>query len=274
MQKTKIRDLKSNFDEFLVKNFKKIGIKKNDCIYLGVNMGNLFKPFKEQMSLNGNVSKYRKILSNILFDSIKTYIGSEGTIICPTFSFSFIRSKRFDKKRTKSDLGFFTSEFFKKRGVFRTQHPTHSIAIWGKKKNLFKKNFSNFCFGLNSPFAIFKEIDLKFVNLGIELYNSITYIHHLEHLNGSFHRYYKPVTGYIKINNKVTKKKIFTFVRIIKKNFVTDASMIQEKLLSKKKLKLKFDKNVYFSSVSCNDVHNLGLRLLNTNPVLFMKYNS
>ena len=51
MQKTKIRDLKSNFDEFLVKNFKKIGIKKNDCIYLGVNMGNLFKPFKEQMSL-------------------------------------------------------------------------------------------------------------------------------------------------------------------------------------------------------------------------------
>ena len=47
MQKTKIRDLKSNFDKFLVKNFKKIGIKKNDCIYLGVNMGNLFKPFKE-----------------------------------------------------------------------------------------------------------------------------------------------------------------------------------------------------------------------------------
>ena len=90
MQKTKIRDLKSNFDEFLVKNLKKIGIKKNDCIYLSVNMGNLFKPFKEQMSLNGNVSKYRKILSNILFDSIKTYIGSGGTIICQTFSFSLI----------------------------------------------------------------------------------------------------------------------------------------------------------------------------------------
>ena len=73
---------------------------------------------------------------------------------------------------------------------------------------------------------------------------------------------------------KVTKKKIFTFVRIIKKNFVTDATMIQKKLLSEKKLKLRFDKNVYFSSASCNDVHNLGLRLLNTNPVLFMKYNS
>ena len=31
MQKAKIRDLKSNFGEFLVKNLKKIGIKKNDC---------------------------------------------------------------------------------------------------------------------------------------------------------------------------------------------------------------------------------------------------
>jgi len=64
MQKTKIRDLKSNFDEFLVKNFKKIGIKKNDYIYLGVNMGNLFKPFKEQMSLRDKNKYSLSLLCN------------------------------------------------------------------------------------------------------------------------------------------------------------------------------------------------------------------
>ena len=37
MQKTKIRDLKSNFDEFLVKNFKKKLLNTNPVFFMKYN---------------------------------------------------------------------------------------------------------------------------------------------------------------------------------------------------------------------------------------------
>ena len=48
-----------------------------------------------------------------------------------------------------------------------------------------------FSFGANSPFSNFLKYKVKFLNIGIEWKNTCTYLHHIEHLNGINHRFYK-----------------------------------------------------------------------------------
>ena len=114
---------RTSFLRDLQTNLKKIGIKKGDTVYLGIDLGQTFKFYHNEILPNNSLNKVKKNCSNLILKTILELIGPNGTIICPTFSFSFIKSKIFDVKNTKCDLGYFENYFLNQKNIIRSKHP-------------------------------------------------------------------------------------------------------------------------------------------------------
>ncbi|UCD58095.1 MAG: AAC(3) family N-acetyltransferase, partial [Candidatus Hydrogenedentota bacterium] len=56
-------------------------------------------------------------------------IGETGTLVMPTFTFP--PEPAFDVDSTRSTTGLLTETFRKREGVYRSAHPTHSVAAFG-----------------------------------------------------------------------------------------------------------------------------------------------
>ncbi|MDC3163062.1 AAC(3) family N-acetyltransferase [Candidatus Pelagibacter sp.] len=258
----------SLFLKNLKKNLIKVGIKKKDSVYLGVNLGQAFKFYKSTIFQDRSLEKVREKCSKLIFHAISEQLGSDGTIICPTFTFDFIKKRVFDVHKTKSHLGYFENFFLKQKNVIRSEHPIFSIAVWGKNKKILKP-CGTFSFGANSPFSNFIDYKVKFLNIGVKWVETCTYLHHLEHLNGINHRFYKPTKGKI-INKDKSKIDIFynpiRFVRLKSDK----AEYRIEKHLKKKFLIKEAKDKIYCSSLKTKDVHDLGLKILQKKPSYFM----
>jgi aminoglycoside 3-N-acetyltransferase len=262
---------KSSFLINLEKNLKKIGIKKKDTLYLGINLGQAFKFYKKEIFQNHSLNNVREMCSKLIFQAIINRVGPEGTIICPTFSFYIVKTKIFNIQKSKSDLGYFENFFLNQKKIVRSQHPIYSIAIWGKNKKIINP-CGGFSFGVNSPYSNFINYNVKFLNIGIKWIDTSTYLHHLEHLNGINHRFYKPTKG--KIINRM-KSKTGTFynpVRFMKLKS-NKAEYKIEKYLKKNSLIKETQDKIYCSSLKAKDIHDIGLKILKKKPSYFMSKN-
>lgn len=262
---------KSLFLKNLEKNLKQIGIKSKDTVYLGINLGQAFKYYQDEIFLNKSLEYTRKICAELIFTAIKKSVGPKGTIICPTFSFYFIKTKVFNINKSKSDLGYFENFFLNQNNVTRSPHPIYSITIWGKNKKIINP-CGGFSFGENSPFSNFLKFNVKFLNIGIKWIETCTYLHHLEHLNGINHRFYKPTIGKF-INKGKSKKRVFynpvRFMNLKSKK----AEYKIEKYLKKNNLIRQTKNKIYCSSINAKDVHEIGLKILQKKPSYFMSKN-
>lgn len=134
---------------------KNLGIKKGDMICVHSNLTQF-----------GKILPRKNELLSGLIDVFKGLVGDEGTILVPTFTYSFCRGLDFDKKHSKTSVGALGEYFRACEGVYRNDDPIFSFAISGEKKELFKAPFSE-CFGKGSAFDIMYKNGAKFVMLGL-----------------------------------------------------------------------------------------------------------
>lgn len=261
----------NSFSHTLKKNLTKIGIKKGDTVYLGINLGKSFTFFKDEIFQNTSLNKVREKSSKLIFKNVVEHLGSNGTIICPTFSFYFIKEKKFNVNKSKSDLGYFENFFLRQKNVVRSIHPIYSVAIWGKNKKMINP-CGVFSFGANSPFSNFLKYEVKFLNIGIKWINTCTYLHHVEHLNGINHRFYKPTKGKIINNKKKITDVFYNPVRFMKLKSEKAEYKIEKHLRRKSFIK-EIDDKVYCSSIKTKDVHDIALKILQKKPSYFMTKN-
>ena len=93
--------LKDKFEkesyQFLDSNLKKLNIKKNDCIYFGLDLKNFYVPFikyfKEEPKLLNN-----EYLCSLFLKNLKQYFLPNGTIVFPSFTWEFIKKKKISYK--------------------------------------------------------------------------------------------------------------------------------------------------------------------------------
>jgi aminoglycoside 3-N-acetyltransferase len=70
--------------------------------------------------------------ANSLIDTLLAILGPEGTLVMPTFTFSWIGRPPYDPLTTPSRVGGVTDRFWRRPGGLRSAHPTHSFAATGK----------------------------------------------------------------------------------------------------------------------------------------------
>ena len=69
--------------------------------------------------------------ANGLIETLLTLLGPDGTLAMPTFTFSWLGRLPYDSAVTASRVGAVTDCFWRRPGVLRSAHPTHSFAAVG-----------------------------------------------------------------------------------------------------------------------------------------------
>ncbi len=145
-------------------------------------------------------------------------IGPKGTLIVPTFSYSWGLDKKikiFDINKTKPTVGILPGYLMSLPNTTRTIDPMFSFVVIGNKKKYFTKN-SNNSFGKNSVFEKILKEKGKLISFGLNQFDP-TFVHYVEqYFDENYkrlkYRYLKKFSGII-INKKKNKKKsnIFFF---------------------------------------------------------------
>ena len=174
----------------IINSLKQSGILPGDTLMIHGNSA-----VASQLS---NVESSKKLC--FFVNQIINYLGSEGTLVIPTFSYSFTQNEDFDVNTTKSKIGKF-SEFCRTMpGVERSRHPIFSVVAIGKNKNLFKNSKIDDCFGKNTCFDLLYKVDAKLMNLGCHF--NLTFAHYVEQKLKVNYRYFKYFEGLVSINSK------------------------------------------------------------------------
>tara|TARA_X000001036_G_C20676780_1_gene804483 strand:- start:5 stop:751 length:747 start_codon:yes stop_codon:yes gene_type:complete len=191
---------KKNINEVI----KNSGIKKGDNIFCHSDLSKLKKLDFE----------YALLLESI-YNSLMKVIGKNGTLVVPTFTYSFCNKEIFDVKNFITPCGSFSNYVKNIKNSKIYADPNVSVAIVGKNKRYFSKNPTINSYDLNSFFDRFFKKGGKICNINLDI--TSTFIHYFERKLGVKYRFDKVFNGKIKFKNKLIKKKSIIFVRYLKK---------------------------------------------------------
>lgn len=93
-------------------------------------------------------------------------IGKEGTLIMPTFTYSFYKNEVYDKINSKTKMGALNEYFRKQTGVKRTNDPIFSFAIKRAKEELFLKDTTSY-FRENCVYEVLAKENGKYIIFGL-----------------------------------------------------------------------------------------------------------
>lgn len=188
----KVKKLGTYTYQKIVSDLSNLGIKNGDSVFVHSSLSKLG-------FIEGG--------SETIINALKHQVGTEGTLIFPTFSFpgggllSTISDENyiFDVENEPSSVGIISEVFRKQKNVVRSIHPTHSIAAFGKHANDIVKNHidlgSNF--GKGTPFGKMLDLNVKMIGLGVRI-PMFTFFHCVEDYNpdyfkGLYHKSTIPV---------------------------------------------------------------------------------
>lgn len=244
----------------IVLKLRKSGIKKGDIVFFNTSLGTVGIPKKIKQS--------KKDLCELFFDAFKEVMGEKGTILIPSYSYTFKSNslKVFDPKKTKPKIGMFPDFFFKQKNVIRSLDPIVSISGYGPKaKELLLYDYRS-SYGKKSVFERLKDFkNVKCCTIGLDL-SWIPFIHHLDYLSKAPFRKKKIFKGYI-IKDK--KKKLCNWeyhVRDLRNETYVNGIKMGKMALKKKiicKIKIGYS---YIYTSNYNKYFNYLLKVLKKDP--------
>lgn len=217
----------------------KVGIVNGDKIFVHSNIG-----FFGILKNANNEIDYWKFFKDAIFQ----VIGDNGTIIVPTFSYSFCSKNKFDLNTTPGTVGMFSEWVRKDPDSIRSEDANFSVSSIGKDAEYFTKNVSRHSFGENSFWERFIRYQGKICCFNVGLtYNTL--IHYVEKLLEVPYRYDKSFDG-IFTNHRIKERRSYThFVRNLSDpNTLPDLKKLNEIAYELKKAK---DAELGRGKVSC-----------------------
>lgn len=252
------------FDELL----KEVGVEAGDTLYLAVDMAHIPLPaYTAKLSREAIEGRERKWCAFVL-ESLHNAVGDAGTILAPAFSYDYARRGAvYEHETSPSETGPFT-EYFRQIADVRSFHPLHSIAGLGSKAAEILEDSGRAAFGARSPYARFPDHNVKFLFLGAPLGDSLTYVHHLEHLYGVNHMYHKVFNVPARRGGKDVPGPYLAFVRYLGTNISAAVDHVEERLRSEG---LLVESRIWdmgpFQLAHVADVDQVTFAMLDENPI-------
>jgi len=183
LQEKKKKEYPPFTKELLIDGLRNIGLKRGDAVFVHSSLKDL-APALQLIKLPDMGISY-------VINGLKEVVGPEGLLAFPAFSFCFATFKHYrtevtiwDKDTAPSKVGDITNYFLKGEGVQRSDHPTHSVAAWGKRSREFVADHrwdSGSTFHRGSPWGRLIDWDAYILFLGTYM-RTCTMIHAVEDL--------------------------------------------------------------------------------------------
>ena len=186
--------------EDIIRALTEVGVSKGDNLFTHSNIG-FFGRLKDAT----NEDDYYQIFKKAIFE----VIGENGTLVVPTFSYSFCWSNIFDKDKTPSVCGFLSEMVRKDPQSLRSEDANFSIAAIGKNAEYFTKDAPEHSFGPKSFLERFLKSNGEFCNFNFD--SASTFVHYVEKYLNVPYRYDKPFPGTFIANGKEKKRSILSF---------------------------------------------------------------
>ena len=159
------KDAKPTFNQpFMEAALRDAGLKAGDRVIIHSSLKDIAS-FRELVKLPNTGM-------DIILDALKAVLTDSGILCFPTFSSTFVpvgpdnqpgknygagpSGEIWDKTATPSRVGSFTDYVWRQPGFHRSNHPTHSVAAWGKDAKAFVQNHdynTDSTFGKTTPWG-------------------------------------------------------------------------------------------------------------------------
>lgn len=236
-----------------------IGIQTGDTIFVHSNLRS-FGKIKKGMQ--------REKYINAFIQSLLDAVGPRGTVLMPTFSYSYCKGEVFDVQSTPSAVGIMTEQFRKQSDVLRSTDAIFSVAAYGLDKNFFT-DVGMDCFGKDSVFEKMYDRNGKFVFFGDPF--AITYMHFVEQAVGVSYRYIKSFFGKT-VNSGSEQENSFEYnVRPLDQNITYDLEKIRGYLQNRGVLESETLGSGFLSAGKAQDIYDALAEALASNPYFLLK---
>jgi aminoglycoside 3-N-acetyltransferase len=231
----------------------------------GVRRGDVLMLHADAMVLAQLPPMTKEARFDVLFDALDDVLGPNGTLVLPTFTYSFTKGEPFDPANTPSTVGLLTEAFRIRPDVRRSRDPIFSVAARGELADRFAQAASDDCFGPSSAFALLAEQDAWLACLGCSL-DRVTFTHYVEQAVGVDYRAFKTFTG-VRVEGGVeTPASVRYFVRDLDRDTVIDLSRLKAELTEAATLATAAVGRVGLSAVRCSAFEAGARALLSQNP--------
>jgi len=179
------------------------GIERGDTVYCHSNIGVFGRP-------EGIGSSHE--LAQMYLDAITDAIGPTGTLIVPTYTYSFCRKQTFDPATTPSAMGLLAEWVRTRPGAVRSADPCFSVALLGRDPDRFCHDLPANSFAPGSTFDRFTAENGKMLCLN---HPGCTLLHYVERQLAVPYRFDKPFTGTMTVNGNSRTLDWEIFVRYL-----------------------------------------------------------
>lgn len=240
--------------------FEKLGLRKGDVVMVHSDVGCVGRL--------GDVKDRKEFLDSIL-DAFLRVLSKEGTLIVPTFTYSFCKKEVFDVRNSPSTVGLFTEHVRKRNEAIRSVEPIFSCAGIGGQARRLLENVGNECFGDDSLFDRLYKADGKLMLFGRPF--DITYAHYVENKFRVNYRYDKIFSGtIIDENGKSYSSQWVYYVRSLDRNVNYEMGYIGDELFRRGLLQKTDLGHTTLLLSRAKDIFETGMELLKKNEYAFL----
>lgn len=249
----------------------RLGVRAGDRLMLGIDMAGVPLPaYRSALTRQGFAEREHRWCQFIL-DTIMNWLGPAGTLLVPSFSYRCGQSGNpFVAETTPSEVGPFTEYVRSRPAAVRSLHPIFSIAGIGPDANALLTGVGRAAFGSMSPFSRFAPFGVRFLCLGVELKNCITYIHHLEQSYGCPHRFHKCFDTPVSVGGRQQEGEWYAYVAYRGLGHSSNIGSLQQKLAAHGRLVEVIWNGHPNHLAETADVDETGYQLLAADPWAFV----
>jgi aminoglycoside 3-N-acetyltransferase len=162
----------------------KLGISRGDVVLLTSDVLKLaIKARREE----------KEFISDPFINSFFDQVGTEGTLLLPSYNFDLEDGDSFDLLKTEPMTGSLAIAAMKDSSFSRTKHPLHSFLVKGSDSERLISMENSSSFGIDSPFSYLLEKDALMVFAGTSPGEAMTFTHFVEEREQVWYRKYKKI---------------------------------------------------------------------------------
>jgi len=186
---------------------RQAGILANDIVYCHVELPNIGLPMELAA---GTQTRF-----DVVMGALMNVVGPQGTVLAPTFSYSFCSGEIYDPEATPSAAGAFGECLRKLPGAERSLDPIFSSAGIGPAVADLFRDLPNECFGEDSLFDRLGRAGAKLCNIGVDL-SCATANHFVQDRFGRVPcRFPKLFSGVVRLGGELLKQSWIYSVRVL-----------------------------------------------------------
>ena len=233
-----------------------IGVKAGDTVLVHSDSTLAMRLSKSNSWLEGN---------RFMQECFEETVGTQGTLIVPTFNYDFCKGKPYIHERTPSQVGLFSEQVRKDPRALRSFHPIYSFAAIGPQTEEVLGSVGKSSFGKNSVFERLHKMDAKMVFFNVSM-AFCTFVHYIEQQLNVEYRYLKYFSGQVSKGDQTWTDTFDFFVRYLDRDVIVALDRFQNHLQQKGMLKSADLGEGNVICINCIDTYNEGLKILNQEP--------